>query len=394
MFPENVIFEVLSRLPAKSITRCKCVCKEWLDIVSDPHFVRHHLSSKTRVALMIHESTDKGVRNLNAGALKWVEMERKYPQLDKFKKWRKERGESLTVHPVRSLDFTNRGEVGGVYQIGSVNGLVSYWAYRNFIYILNPVLEEYMTLPLPPVRVVVYDYYNVKTLGYGFGVSLTTGEYKVYTIGDTGGQWRRIIISTPNNLDFRGGQPGVYVNSHLYWLGDHGQIYGFDLTTEEMSELLFPNSPPPPAELGDKERMLGVLKGDLSFFFCSSSSSGGGGFEVWVMKEEEESNKWYKEIVIQEKDITTLLPKVWTPVCLIDGLNGTNSLLMLCDAGHENLVAYCLTTNKVLSRTPISWDIGVSSIMAFRPSFVKLDNFKSLGRESSCQGKKRKSSDR
>ncbi|KAK9063605.1 hypothetical protein SSX86_017476 [Deinandra increscens subsp. villosa] len=265
MLPENVMFEVLSRLPAKSITRCKGVCKEWLDTVSDPHFVRHHLSSRRRrVALMIHESTDKGLRNHKEeeeGTLKWVEMERKYPQFDKFKKWRQQRGDSLTIHPVKTLDF----KLGGIAEIGSVNGLVSYWAHSKFIYILNPVLEEYITLPLPPFPVVdfVYDdYYAVTTLGYGFGVSSTTKEYKVirirawwsyittttkvctfvievYTIG---GQWRRITISTPNNLDFNGGQPGVYVNSHLYWLGDHGQIYGFDLTTEEMmSELLFPN---------------------------------------------------------------------------------------------------------------------------------------------------------
>ncbi|PWA90771.1 F-box associated domain, type 1 [Artemisia annua] len=37
--PESVMFDILSRLPVKTIIHCKCICKKWRNIVSDTHFV-------------------------------------------------------------------------------------------------------------------------------------------------------------------------------------------------------------------------------------------------------------------------------------------------------------------------------------------------------------------
>lgn len=39
---EDVIAEILARLPAKEIARVRCVCKRWLSLTSDPHFIQYH----------------------------------------------------------------------------------------------------------------------------------------------------------------------------------------------------------------------------------------------------------------------------------------------------------------------------------------------------------------
>lgn len=41
--PDDLILEILSRLPAKSVVRFKCVCKGWLVMISSRRFADVHL---------------------------------------------------------------------------------------------------------------------------------------------------------------------------------------------------------------------------------------------------------------------------------------------------------------------------------------------------------------
>ncbi|XP_062009191.1 putative F-box protein At3g24700 isoform X3 [Rosa rugosa] len=55
-----VIDDILSRLPAKSLLRFRCVCKAWRALISDPYFIRKHLSCidtkiSTSYSLLIKE---------------------------------------------------------------------------------------------------------------------------------------------------------------------------------------------------------------------------------------------------------------------------------------------------------------------------------------------------
>ncbi|KAK9911260.1 hypothetical protein M0R45_035181 [Rubus argutus] len=39
---EIILFQILPRLPAKSLMRLKCVCKSWSSHIREPFFVRAH----------------------------------------------------------------------------------------------------------------------------------------------------------------------------------------------------------------------------------------------------------------------------------------------------------------------------------------------------------------
>ncbi|KAE8674654.1 putative F-box protein [Hibiscus syriacus] len=40
--PEMLVLEILSKLPVKSLTRFRCVCKPWSSSFETPHFITKH----------------------------------------------------------------------------------------------------------------------------------------------------------------------------------------------------------------------------------------------------------------------------------------------------------------------------------------------------------------
>lgn len=43
-FPQEIIIEILSWMPVKSLLRMKCACKQWCALIQDRHFIEKHLS--------------------------------------------------------------------------------------------------------------------------------------------------------------------------------------------------------------------------------------------------------------------------------------------------------------------------------------------------------------
>ncbi|PHU10895.1 hypothetical protein BC332_17825 [Capsicum chinense] len=54
---EEIIVEILNRLPVRPLLRFKCVCKNWDALISDPYFKMKHRSSPNSKLLIYQRST-------------------------------------------------------------------------------------------------------------------------------------------------------------------------------------------------------------------------------------------------------------------------------------------------------------------------------------------------
>ena len=124
-FPENIIADILSRLPVKKIIHCKAVCKNWRELVSDSYFVYLHLSRSPANVMIRHELGDPSDFDSDSeledwdepGALKWLEI----------------KGEQDDTHLHHDIIMNIDLNLVPVFQdsnvllVGSVNGLICLW---------------------------------------------------------------------------------------------------------------------------------------------------------------------------------------------------------------------------------------------------------------------------
>lgn len=53
--PEDLLIQILSRLPVKSVVCCKCVCPYWNALIESPMFITEHFNHpKNHTRLLVH----------------------------------------------------------------------------------------------------------------------------------------------------------------------------------------------------------------------------------------------------------------------------------------------------------------------------------------------------
>ncbi|KAL4581432.1 hypothetical protein LXL04_017647 [Taraxacum kok-saghyz] len=372
--PAHIMVDILSKLPVKTIIHCKCVCKKWLDLVSDSYFANLHLS-RSPTSLMVHHNSENEMTGYHKpGILKWVEIKNELHH------------HMLHHDPLMSLDLNLAPifQESQILLVGSVNGLLCLWQFgpeSDNTYICNPITREYMILPRQQ-----YYRQGYAIIVYCFGVSSRTHEYKVIRIfqGDIPpdststsrpsfleaevntlgtGQWRS-LGHVPYWLV---GFSGPFLNGHAHWIvidkNSPEKLCAFDFDKETFE--LFPS---PPVEIiqesGIHFSSLGVLNGCL----CQSDTFDSQ-FTIWVMKEYGVKKSWRKEVVIKQSISPDLDWLMWEPVYLIEGLNDGTILMVYYE---DKLLAYC-PKSRTIEDTEV-FDRYFSA-MAYRPSFLRLQNF-------------------
>ncbi|KAL6206970.1 hypothetical protein ACLB2K_024215 [Fragaria x ananassa] len=125
-FDDDIIVEILLKLPAKSLLRFRCVCKSWRALISDPSFVRNHL------------------RRVNTNHFNLLVGTRWFSQADVISK-QDDGGIAIT-----ELDYPVTFSDPGCFMIyGSCNGLVCAGFENGNIIIWNPLTREFKQLPQP-----------------------------------------------------------------------------------------------------------------------------------------------------------------------------------------------------------------------------------------------------
>ncbi|XP_058775674.1 F-box/kelch-repeat protein At3g23880-like [Vicia villosa] len=272
--PEELIVEILLRLPVRSLLQLKCICKLWKTLVSDSKFVKRHLQISTVEPNLIHQRLFFYHLGEPCKILH-IPLKTLFGHL---------------LPPVSSSGMTKHP----YWIIGSCNGLLClYDRTRHCVKLFNPSIM-FKSKKSPSAFSLDWMIRH-----HGFGYDQVNDKYKVllvmrnkndpsqpltkiYTFGED--SWK-IIQNLP-------GYPQVYlgkfVSGTLNWIaGKRGVILSFDFEKETYKEVLFPQDD------GDNETLY-VLNDCLGVCHVSNKTN----WIAWLMKEYGVVESWTKFMII------------------------------------------------------------------------------------------------
>lgn len=298
--PEELIVEILKRLPVASILRFMCVCKSWYSLITNPSFISTHLSHQSNPTFKTSTKTIYSVpyrfylHNIDDNLDDWVELD----------------------CPVGILNLI----------VGCCNGVICLFDYfspgRRSLILWNPSIRKAFALPLPisiPDPAFMshvldggFRYYNLPNFTLGFGFDPVSKDYKVVRV-----YWRwekdrdvtflhadvcslskngwRTVKSSVEGGRFDIKHRGVYVSGVIHWMCKLKlankvflrTVLAFNLANEEFSQILLPN----PLSCSVLLSVRVIEDEDKAKLAVSST---GDESNVWVMEEYGVENSWRK----------------------------------------------------------------------------------------------------
>ncbi|XP_048494211.1 F-box protein CPR1 [Beta vulgaris subsp. vulgaris] len=285
---EDIILNILHRLPLKSLGKCKVVSKSWHSLISNPEFAKFHLQLCTDPPLTIalqYYNTFSRLENssdiTNNGA-ELIPLEYQFPATF-FK--------THFCFLIGSCD----GLVCIYFKMKSV--MVTKQVFKDMMFLWNPMTNERKEITLP--KEPGHTYVKFKLCWFGSVPSIddykivlvyiaynypSERRFVVYSFKDR--TWRQMHDTLGDELIFGPSINLVFKNEALHCLVSHETICKFDLVRETFE--VFPLSIPGFSQ-GSHSKMLGVLGEDRSLYVMFSQSPVNWLWEVWLQKEH---NKW------------------------------------------------------------------------------------------------------
>ncbi|KAL5721286.1 hypothetical protein ACHQM5_004946 [Ranunculus cassubicifolius] len=342
--PADIFLDIFSRLPIKSLLRCRCVSKTWRHLSLHPHLPNMHLSlasqsSSNPTTFILYTS------QLDSNA---VNTKLYYLEFD----------QTSCLHQPIKLQFPLESWFNRFTVVGSCNGLLcllEFSSHHQDIYIFNPSIGDYIQLPQ-------CGYGSPTSFGFGFDSTAASsdGEYKVvriysdvtdlfslsafvssikvYTLGDS--LWRNVTCGRDFKYYIDHKLPSVFVRGGLHWkcfekVDRHeclGSVACFNLRSEGLSIIPFPDF------INELDLMHKVslveLKGCLSFYRTTFHMLSWYRITIWIMKDYGVKDSWVKQFVIKDSVVFKPDIKYARPLCV----NSDGEILLIC--GGKQLVAY------------------------------------------------------
>lgn len=241
--PEDIMFQILSRLPAKSLIRCKSVCKSWCALLEDKSFILTHANNMT----------NPSSRNANAHLLISCRNNMTNNRV-------------ISMSSDSSLDrFINqdlppffRNDFGQIRLVGPCNGIICLYGYPDHIALCNPSIKEFKILPTS--RIPRPPDGKVRGGDIGIGFDSKKNDYKViqilFCVSNQHGlvyhveiyslstdSWRKYDATVPANVMYTNIWSMVYKNETFCWWAQNGGtevILSFQMSKEKFQETPLP----------------------------------------------------------------------------------------------------------------------------------------------------------
>ncbi|KAK4849370.1 hypothetical protein QYF36_024092 [Acer negundo] len=296
--PFEIISLILVRVPARSLLRLRCVCKDWCNLIDSFSFVRNQVSIASQQPHVVLAPNNFPLSyksfTFNGNVLK-------------------ESSRFPIVENNKCLDYIHAGEVGFGFTCFQ-------YRYRlGEAFLFNPLRRQVLVLPM--ATCIGQPHW------YGMGIDSTINEYKIvhfvssvdtdslaaeiYTLG-TKSPWRQIpsISPFPFHSPSIDHITGVSAHGDMHWT-DQCKIISFDFEKEGFKLTPHPDMGYNPV----KSFLLTTLRGSLAVLSFSKTQAeiwdSEIQAEIWVMKDYEKKI-WVKEYKIS---MNTDHPKFWDYDC-------------------------------------------------------------------------------
>ncbi|PIN13420.1 hypothetical protein CDL12_13946 [Handroanthus impetiginosus] len=287
--PEEIIIEILARVPVKSLLKFRCVSKSWHSLISSSQFIKTHLKNATNKSNFSNHRVMVTICN---------------PHFDlKHCSLRSLMFEPVTV--ASNIDYPQKNPHKAVWIVGSCNGLICIAIDEKDIYLWNPTTRVSRKIPPAAVKMKQGFYYL-----WGFGYNEPDDDYNIvgiFCVFGSGGVYESIvkIYSLRANSwkrieDFKGGIPlddsGKFASGKIHFSATPGidldsrwKIVSLDMKNEVYGIVEQPNYGE-----GYFDSFLGVLGGCICVL-CNYQKTRA---DVWVMKEYGVKESWSKVVTI------------------------------------------------------------------------------------------------
>ena len=327
--PQELIIEILARLPVKSLVRFLCVSKEWYALITDSDFIKLHLKSS------IETNRDRTLI-LNE---------------DEF---------SPPLRYFSAVQFSKDNQFGKTFEIYKplqnwvisdyCDGLVClHRGYEKLeVAIWNPLVRKYRKLPIEPIEEPSCFSSCIRFSHLAFGHDPRSDDYKVLRVTEfymtdsmefevkvysmRSNSWKKIDEQWPNKEICC--QKLLALNGDVYWLAadrvvqDLESILAFNFATEK---LRLYGTPVPPDN--DQFTCLDVLGGFLCYIVNDYLNS-----DVYLMKKNGVESSWTQVFKIKQHVVCRDFEYFRT---LMFSTNGKKVLLEEHqECGHTNLIWY------------------------------------------------------
>ncbi|KAL3627627.1 hypothetical protein CASFOL_028990 [Castilleja foliolosa] len=300
--PEDILINIFSRMPAKSVGKCWCLSRSWRTLLSTPYFIKYHLAQNK---IRPHDNLI-----LKRGGLLYSI------------------ATVAIVATVEDVIASGRIRLPGFWEdvVCSCDGLVllvksSKRKTENFL--VNPVTLSMARIPTCPLEI---ENDGASTLGFGYDsladdykIGYLPCDYKanvskrgctetfmgVYSVKL--GAWKT-VKSHPYR--YSAYSHGAFVNGAIHWLAAKskvGKLGNWCVSALNLACETFFEIPIPIPSRQEKYLKIVCLRGCL----CVFNLLAGGSTDIWIMEKYDVAGDWIKSYHVYSE--------VWLiPLCFIE----------------------------------------------------------------------------